>query len=195
MKRLAAVTAMWAVLSAALPLHAQSKNSNAPKQSASGSIQYTPVTCARGGELPLFQLNVEGKGELRAYFRRMNTTDWCSVEGVNEGPLSRVVLPKFDPGDEIEYFFVLIDGRRVVARSQRIYRVKVSNECEAAWARHVVRFSLACGDDPGGIPSSIGAGLAVNDEFIEGEPPLGSPDRPVFRDGRLIEPPPATGQQ
>lgn len=167
-----------AVLLLALPLAAQSKNNNS---NSNGSIQYTPATCVRGGELPLMQLNVEGKGELRAYFRRLNTTDWCSVEGVNDGPLSRVVLPKFDPGDEIEYFFVLIDGRRVVARSQRIYRVKVTNECEAAWARHVLRFSLACGDDPGGIPSSIGAGFAVEEELIDNNPPFSSPDRPVTR--------------
>jgi hypothetical protein len=175
MKRLAAV----AVLLAALPLGAQQQP--AQKSNENGSIQYTPVSCARGGELPLMQLTVEGKGELRAYFRRLNTTDWCSVEGVNDGPLSRVVLPKFDPGDEIEYFFVLIDGRRVVARSQRIYRVKVSNECEAAWARHVMRFSLSCGDDPGGIPSSIGAGFAVDEVLIDNEPPFSSPDRPVER--------------
>jgi hypothetical protein len=188
MKRLAA-----AVLLATLPLGAQQSitPSNNVAQSAGGSIQYTPVSCARGGELPLMQLTVEGKGELRAYFRRLNTTDWCSVEGVNDGPLSRVVLPKFDPGDEIEYFFVLIDGRRVVARSQRIYRVKVSNECEAAWARHVLRFSLSCGEDPGGIPSSMGAGFAVDEQLIETEPPFSSPDRPVFRDGRDV----AAGQQ
>ncbi|MGN6186432.1 MAG: hypothetical protein ACTHQM_22590 [Thermoanaerobaculia bacterium] len=186
-------TAVVAVLLAAMSLGAQTKLAQ-PQQNANGSIQYTPLTCARGGELPLMQLNVEGKGELRAYFRRLNTTDWCSVEGVNEGPLSRVVLPKFDPGDEIEYFFTLIDGRRVVARSQRIYRLKVTNECEAAWARHVTRFALSCGDDPGGIPSSIGAGFAVNDEFIDGEPPFSSPDRPVDRDGRTIEPPPPPQQ-
>lgn len=145
------------------------------------SMQYTPVSCIKAGELPLLQLNIEGEGELRSYFRRINSTDWCSVEGLNDGPLSRVVLPKFSPGDEIEYFFVLIDGRRVVARSQRIYRVKVTNECETAWARHVLRFSLSCGDDPGGIPSSVGAGFAVDEELIDGEPPFGSPDRPVNR--------------
>lgn len=186
MKRLAAV----GVLLAALPLGAQSNNlqqnqaqPNGGLQSGS-SIQYTPVSCARGGELPLLQLNIEGKGEIRAYFRRLNTTDWCSVEGVNDGPLSRVILPKFDPGDEIEYFFVLIDNRRVVARSKRIYRMKVTNECEAPWARHVLRFSLSCGDDPGGIPSSVGAGYAVDEELIDGNPPYSSPDRPVTRKRR-----------
>src|SRR5687767_7190599 len=77
---------------------------------------FSPISGAKGGELWLLKVDVAGKGELRAYFRRVNTTDWCSVEGTNEGPLSRVVLPKLDAGDEIEYFFVLLDGRQVMAR-------------------------------------------------------------------------------
>lgn len=143
------------------------------------SIEYTPGTCIKGGELPLMQLRVEGKGEVRSYFRRINTTDWCSVEGVNDGPLSHVVLPKFENGDEIEFFFVLLDGRRVVARSPRIFRLRVNAECEAAFARHVMKLALSCGDDAGGIPSALGAGYAVDEELIDGQPPVGSPDRPT----------------
>jgi hypothetical protein len=177
MKTLTAV----AVLLAALPLGGQAKPEPPPSELRSAALHYKPVSCARGGELPLMQLEVEGKGELRAYFRRLNTTDWCSVEGVNDGPLSRVVLPKFDPGDEIEYFFVLLDGRRVAARSQRIYRLRVTNECDAAWARHVQRFTLSCGDDPGGVPSAVSAGMQLDEELIDNEPPYASPDRPVTR--------------
>jgi len=143
------------------------------------SLQFTPVSCIRAGELPLLQLQIEGKGELRSYFRRINSTDWCSVEGLNDGPLSRVVLPKFDNGDEIEYFFVLLDGRRVVARSPRIYRARVSDECQLAFARHVQKLSLSCGQDVQAVPSAMGAGYAVNDELIEGDPPTGSPDNPA----------------
>jgi hypothetical protein len=146
-----------------------------PKQ----SLQYTPVSCVKAGELPLLQLNVEGKGELRSYFRRINTSDWCSVEGVNDGPLSRVVLPKFEPGDEIEYFFVLLDGRRVLARSPRIYRTRVAAECEAPFARHVLKLALSCGEDVQGLPSAMGAAYAVEDVRVEGDPPYQSPDRPV----------------
>jgi len=124
-------------------------------------IDYKPVACVKGAELPVLQMTVEGKGELRAYFRRINTTDWCSVEGVNDGPLSRIVLPKFDTGDEIEYFIVLIDGRRVVARSPRIYRVRVTDDCENPFARHIIKISMSCGDDGSGIPSSLGAGYAL----------------------------------
>ena len=54
------------------------------------SMDYTPFPCIKAGELPLLQLRIEGEGELRSYFRRINSTDWCSVEGLNDGPLSRV---------------------------------------------------------------------------------------------------------
>ncbi len=142
-------------------------------------IDYTPVACIRAGELPLLQLKVEGEGEVRAYFRRINTSDWCSVEGTNLGPVSRVVLPKFDAGDEIEYFFVLIQGRRVMARSPRIFRSRVTSDCELPWARHNYQLSLSCGNDVNGIPSSMGAGYAVKDGIIETDPPPATPDRPT----------------
>lgn len=142
------------------------------------SIAYTPVGCIRAGELPLLQLNVQGEGEIRAFFRKINTSDWCSVEGTNLGPVSRVVLPKFDTGDEIEYFFVLIQGRRVMARSPRIFRARVTADCELPWARHNFQLSLSCGTEANGIPSSMGAGYAVEDEVITANPPVGSPDRP-----------------
>ena len=141
-------------------------------------IDYKPVSCMRGGELPVLQMNVEGKGELRAYFRRINTTDWCSVEGVNDGPLSRIVLPKFDTGDEIEYFIVLIDGRRVIARSPRIYRAKITADCETAWARHIIQISLSCGEDETGIPSALGAGYSFKKQVVTELPPFSTPDRP-----------------
>lgn len=143
------------------------------------SMDYTPVSCIKAGELPLLQLNIEGKGELRSYFRRINSTDWCSVEGLNDGPLSRVTLPKFENGDEIEYFFVLLDGRRVIARSPRIYRARVSDDCQLPFARHVLRLSMSCGEEVQAIPSALGAGYAVEDQLVEGDPPTGSPDRPI----------------
>ena len=139
------------------------------------SIDFRPVSCVRGGELPVLQMNVTAAGQLRAYFRRINTTDWCSVEGVNDGPLSRIILPKFDNGDEIEYFIVLLDGKRVIARSPRIYRARVTSQCEAPFARHVERISLTCGDDGTGIPASMGAGFAMK----KGKKPcVMSPDSP-----------------
>ena len=160
--------AVAALAIAALSVSAEVKN----------GLNHTPLSCVRAGELPLLQVQAIGKGELRGYFRRINTTDWCSVEGTNDGPLSRVVLPKFENGDEVEYFFVLIDGVRVVSRSPRIYRVRVANECETPFARHILRMSMNCGDDAQAIPSSLGAGYMVGDNIVEGNPPVVSPDRP-----------------
>ncbi len=142
------------------------------------SMAYNPIACIKSGELPLLQVNLEGEGELRSYFRRINTTDWCSVEGENAGPLSRVVLPKFETGDEIEYFFVLIQGRRVVARSPHIYRARVNAECGLPYARHIQRLALSCGQDAQGVPSAMGAGYAVGDSLVEGDPDYATPDRP-----------------
>ena len=138
------------------------------------SMEYTPVSCIRAGELALMQLQIQGEGEVRGYFRRINTSDWCSVEGTNLGPVSRVVLPKFDAGDEIEYFFVLVQGRRVMARSPRIYRTRVTTDCELPYARHNFKLSLSCGQDAQGIPSSMGAGYAVSTST----PCVSSPDSP-----------------
>lgn len=141
-------------------------------------IDYRPISCIKGGELPVLQMTITGKGELRAYFRRINTTDWCSVEGVNDGPLSRIVLPKFDTGDEIEYFIVLLDGRRVVARSPRIFRARVTADCDLPFARHINRISLACGDDASGIPNAMTAGYSLDKDIIDEIPPPSTPDRP-----------------
>lgn len=142
-------------------------------------LTFTPPACIKAGELALLQVDVAQKGELRAYFRRVNTTDWCSVEGTNEGPLSRVVLPKFDNGDEVEYFFVLLDGQQVMSRSQRMYRSRVSPDCESPFARHVIKVTMNCGQDQAAVPSSIGAGLALSEDYVGGYGPYGSPDRPT----------------
>lgn len=148
-------------------------------QSKKAAMTFMPVNCIKAGELALLQLDVAQKGELRAYFRRVNTTDWCSVEGTNEGPLSRVVLPKFENGDEIEYFFVLLEGRRVMDRSPRMYRSSVNATCESPFARHVIRISMNCGQNESAIPSSVGAGMAMTEALVDGNPPVGSPDRPT----------------
>jgi hypothetical protein len=165
--------ALFAVAAALLLTAGESSAAKKP------SLTYVPASCIKGGELALMQLKVEGEGELRGYFRRLNSTDWCSVEGVNDGPLSRVVLPKFESGDEVEYFFVLIANRRVVARTPRIYRAKVNGECTAASARHIQRLMLRCGEDMQGLPSSLGAGYTLDPDLIDEHPPYSTPDRPT----------------
>lgn len=156
------------VVSVAAPASAQVRN----------AVEHSPASCIRAGELPLLQVTTDAPGELRGYFRRINTTDWCSVEGTNNGPLSRVVLPRFEAGDEIEYFFVLISGARVEGRSPRIYRARVTAECEAASARHLIRLSMNCSEEVQAIPAALGAGYLLG-EITEGNPPFASPDRPV----------------
>src|SRR5258706_10697440 len=127
-----------------------------------GRIDHTPISCLRGGEMPVLQVQVEDKGTLRGYFRRTNTTDWCSVEGTNLGKISSVTLPKVDVNDEIEYFFVVLDGKRIIAKSSQIYRVKVTDTCEQPWARHTLMLIMDCNENgPGSIPSSMGAGFAI----------------------------------
>jgi hypothetical protein len=141
------------------------------------AIEHTPGICIRAGELPLLQVTTTADGELRGYFRRINTTDWCSVEGTNDGPLSRVVLPKFEAGDEIEYFFVLIKGARVTGRSSQIYRARITADCDVAFARHMIRLSMNCGESEQAIPAALGAGFLIG-TITDGEPPYASPDRP-----------------
>lgn len=143
------------------------------------SIDFTPVACVRAGEMPVLQPRLGQPGDLRAFFRRVNTTDWCSVEGNNDGALSTVTLPKFEAGDEIEFFFLLIDGKRVIARSPQIYRAKVSDRCETPVARHLVLLTMDCSKNgANGIASSIGAGFAAKRSQITRFPQPASPDRP-----------------
>lgn len=137
-----------------------------------GTIGYSPVSCVRAGEMPVLQVNLTQPGVLRAFFRRVNTTDWCSVEGKNEGPLSSVTLPKFEANDEIEYYFLLIDGKRVMAKSPQIYRVKVANNCETPFARHILMLTMDCSTKgPGSMPASMGAGVALQSKIEPPEPP------------------------
>lgn len=139
------------------------------------TLDYTPVGCMKGGDSAMLQLSVTQKGELRAYFRHVNSTEWCSVEGQNLGKLSTVVLPKFEVGDEVEYFFVLLDGQKVIAKSPEIYRAKNTGGCETNIARHSTAFTIDCGMGVAGIPASNAAGLALG---ANGPAPKVSPDRP-----------------
>ena len=147
-------------------------------QAQPGRIEHTPLLCLRGGEMPVLQVQVEDKGVLRGYFRRTNTTDWCSVEGTNLGKMSSITLPKFDINDEIEYFFVVLDGKRIIAKSPQIYRVKATESCETPWARHTLMLIMDCTDNgPGSIPSSMGAGFALKTT----SPNVPSPSNPTLQ--------------
>lgn len=139
-------------------------------------IDYNPVGCMKGGESAVLQMNVAGDGELRAYFRHVNSTEWCSVDGSNTGKLSTITMPKFEMGDEIEYFFVLLQGKKVVAKSPEIYRAKNTDGCESATARHLSSFTIDCGVNTNSIGNATSAGAAILGE----KPPVSSsPNSPT----------------
>jgi hypothetical protein len=141
-------------------------------------IEHHPLSCIMADEMPVMQVQVSAdtKGELRGYYRRTNSTDWCSVIGTNLGKLSSVTLPKFNSGDEIEYFFIVVDGKRVVAKSPQIYRTRSTEKCDSPFARHLALITIDCGNNgAGSIPSSMAAGFALSSKPA---PNPASPDNP-----------------
>lgn len=142
-------------------------------------IQYQPVSCVVPDELPVFQLDVSQPGDLRAYFRPVNTVDWCWVQGNNLGPLSTVVMPKFRPGQEIEYFFVLLEKKRVIGKSPVVYRVKAVDHCDTLVARHALSFAVDCSHEVSGGANSFLAGNSL--KTSDQRPPNISPDSPVVK--------------
>ncbi len=109
-----------------------------------GTIDFKPEACIVGDEMPVFRVATHDAGVLRAFFRRVNTTDWCSVDGENRGAYSTITLPKFVPGDEVEYYFIVLKGDEVVAKSPRIYRSKATEHCDSPYNRHALVLTLEC---------------------------------------------------
>jgi hypothetical protein len=140
-----------------------------------GAIDHNPPGCMLEGEMPIMNVETADPGILRAYFRRQGATDWCFVDGKNLGKVSQVTLPKFDIGEEIEYYFVVVDGKRVVAKSPKIYNARNDHHCEAPFARHAIMLTLEC-LPPGTNPTSMSAGYAA--KTIIGNPPVPTPEKP-----------------
>lgn len=141
------------------------------------SIDHTPGTCVMGGEMPVFNVAVNRDGVLRAFFRRVGSTDWCSVDGTNNLRLSTVTLPKFEIGDEFEYYFVLIDNKRIIAKSPQIYHTKAEAFCDAPFTRHATLVTMQClppGSNP--MATAAGAGLALQTNTTPG---VVSPEKPT----------------
>lgn len=127
-----------------------------------GTIEHAPTGCIAEGEMAVMNVETSDNGLLRAYFRRAGSTDWCFVDGQNLGKVSQVTLPKFDTNEAIEYYFVVIDGKRVVAKSPKIYNARSEHRCDAPFARHAVMLTLEClppGTNP--MSSAMNAGYAV----------------------------------
>jgi hypothetical protein len=147
------------------------------------SIHYTEVSCMTAGKMPVLQMQlngIDGKNELRGYFRRAGTADWCMVIGDNLGSLSTVTMPVFDDGVELEYYFLVADGKRVVARSPKIYRCKVTQGCENPSSRHYINLRLDCSQNgAGSLPASMGAGYSLSESAVDTRPPRSTPDSPT----------------
>jgi hypothetical protein len=140
-----------------------------------GSIDHNPAGCMLLGEMPIMHVETADQGVLRAYFRRQGSTDWCFVDGKNLGKVSQVTLPKFDPNESIEYYFIVLEGKRVVAKSPKIYNARNEVHCDAPFARHAIMLTLEC-LPPGTNPISMSAGYAA--KTIIGGPPV-SPEKPT----------------
>ena len=144
-----------------------------------GTIEHTPAGCMLEGEMAIMNVETFDDGLLRAYFRRQGSTDWCYVDGQNIGKASHVTLPKFDPNEQIEYYFIVLDGRRVIAKSPKIYNARSEHHCDALFARHAVMVTLEClppGTNP--ISSAMNAGYAVKTIIGRDPAPVQSPERP-----------------
>lgn len=152
-------------------------------------IDFTPVSCFRSGEMPVLAVGVDRPGTLRAFFRHVGTTDWCSVDGENRGKVSSIVLPEFNTGDDIEYYFVLLQGKVVVAKSQQLYRSAVNSVCDTPFDRHALRIVTEClppGQNP--VAEAVGAGLAMKATTDHNRPREASPKCPdTSRDPRCRE--------
>ena len=152
-------------------------------------INFTPVSCFTAGEMPVLAVGVDRPGTLRAFFRHVGTTDWCSVDGENRGKVSSVTLPEFKLGDDIEYYFVLLQGKVVVAKSQQLYRSAVNGVCDTPFDRHALRIVTEClppGQNP--VAQAVGAGLALKSTTDHSHPREASPKCPdTSRDPRCRE--------
>jgi hypothetical protein len=161
------------LISAALLLVAATAS---PQQQ--GTIEHTPLSCIIGGELPMMMVSTVDDGLLRAYFRRLGTVDWCSVDGMNLGKASNVILPRFDVGTNIEYYFVVLKGRQVIAKSPEIYKTKATARCDSPFARHAINLVMEClppSQNP--IASALGAGFHTKSTTVD-QAPRQSPEKP-----------------
>ena len=153
-----------------------------------GNIEHTPESCILGGELPMMMVQTFDDGLLRAYFRRLGTIDWCSVDGKNLGKASNVVLPRFDVGTDIEYYFVVLRGKQVVAKSPMLYRTKATLHCQTPFARHAINLVMEClppGQNP--VATAMNAGFHTK-TTSDDDTRVQSPEKPAHR--RVVTPAP-----
>jgi hypothetical protein len=141
-------------------------------------IQHTPATCMRADQNTVLTVDLASKGTPRAYFRREGATYWCWVEGTRLGQKATFVLPKFESGPIIEYYFVTVDEHDVVTgKSKEIYRVPSADHCDAVVARHLEYVLTHCEGGIGAVGSALGAGLAIHSATPPVEPSPSTPSQ------------------
>jgi hypothetical protein len=150
------------LLTASMPLLAQPK------------IEHTAPSCLRSGRVYVFNVVTPSEGELRLFYRRTNST-WCSVVGSNHRANSYVAAPRLNDGDELEYFFVLLNKSQVIARSPEIYHVKVNERCETTPLRVLETPPLDCSEQANLFGAANSAAYAL---IPAGTPEPASHDTP-----------------
>lgn len=144
-----------------------------------GVVEHAAPSCFVSGAMPLLSCSTADRGTLRAYFRKVDHTDWCSVDGHNRGQRSDVTLPRFETNDQIEYYLVVLNDKQVLAKSPQIYRVRIISRCDSAIAWHATLPTMEC-LPPGANPlaSALAAGYASPQSIRDEKPPVGSPEKP-----------------
>ena len=134
--------------------------------------------------MPMMMVSTVDDGLLRSYFRRTGTVDWCSVDGKNLGKASNVIMPRFDVGTDIEYYFVVLKGREVIAKSVQIYRTKATEKCQSPFARHAINLTMEClppGQNP--VATALNAGYHTQ-STPDDRTPRQSPEKPERANNR-----------
>jgi len=144
-----------------------------------GVVEHAAPSCFVGAAMPFLSCSTSSPGLLRAYFRKVGNTDWCSVDGHNRGRRSDVTLPRFESGDQLDYYLVVLNDKQVVAKSAQIYRVQFTSRCDSLITRHATLPTMEC-LPPGANPlaSALAAGYAAPQSTRDEKPPVGSPEKP-----------------
>jgi hypothetical protein len=138
-------------------------------------IGYSPVSCLPAGQFALVSATIETPGTPRMYFRVAGTEDWCFVDGTRVLDIARFILPKFQAGTQLEYYFVVLDGNKVTAKSPQIYRVAVTERCDTPASRHMDIVQADCEQGGVALGSSMGAAYMIE---APSQPPDISPSQP-----------------
>lgn len=109
------------------------------------------------------------EGEARAYYRPMGAEEWCYVVGDRLTDRAFFILPEFDEGVTIEYFFLSHVNDVITGRSDEIYSIALSPDCRRRPPRHEGIVVSDC-ETQGGIGTAVGAALQMEADSALIEP-------------------------